>query len=364
MGVMSELLSRELITVRPEWESPQITESLRAALAGTGPALAFAATSRSHVSPEIAIVIPTSGSTGTPKEVAYTADAIRASARASHSYLGAETGDRWSLLLPINHIAGVNVLVRSLELGSDVIDNRLSGKSQTFESAEFTSIVPTQLHRALNGDQELLRHLQSAKKVLVGGAASNAALLRAAQQMDVDVITTYGMSEMSGGCVYDNSPLPGVNVEINNEGFIRLRGPMMAAGYLNEPDVWMAATGDGWFTTQDFGTLSAGLLTVSGRADDVIISGGENISLSTIDALLNNHFAPQRFIAFGLPDQEWGTKLCLASDSEMNRDAISDVLRSEFGKFAVPKEFQRVDVLPMRGIGKPDRAALVATFTR
>ena len=360
MGVMSEMLSRELITVLPEWELPQVTQSLQAALAGSGPALAFAPTSHTHVSQELAVLIPTSGSTGAAKEVAYTADALRASARAAHAYLGAQSGDTWSMLLPTNHIAGVNVLVRALELGTEVLDFRNANKYQT---AQFTSVVPTQLHRAVNGDHQLLAHLQAARNVLVGGAATNEALLNEASTAGIKVVTTYGMSEMSGGCVYNNEPLTGVEVELGETGVIRLRGPMMAHGYLNYPELWQQATSNGWFTTNDLGTLIDGLLHITGRADDVIISGGEKISLSAIDAALNNHFAPQQFISVGVPDPEWGTKLCIASDRAINEQAIRDFLRANMGSHTSPKAFLTLPALPLRGIGKPDRDSLVGYFT-
>ena len=361
MGVMSEMLGRELITVLPEWELPQVMDSLQAALAGTGPALAFAPISRTHVPDDVAVVIPTSGSTGAAKEVAYSATALRASASAALSYLGAESGDIWSLLLPINHIAGVNVLVRALELGSEVLDYR---NEVSTNKPRLTSVVPTQLHRAVNGDSILLEHLQAAQSVLVGGASTSDALLTQARAAGIIVITTYGMSEMSGGCVYNNQPLPGVDVEVGESGLIKLRGPMMAFGYLNYPDLWHTATSDGWFTTNDLGTLIDGRLHINGRADDVIISGGEKISLSAVETALNNYFAPQQFIAVGVPDLEWGTKLCIASDSEINLEATREFLRATMGSHASPKAVRTISRLPMRGIGKPDRDVVVGYFTQ
>ena len=359
MGVMSEMLSREIITVPPEWEMPHLADALAAALAGTGPALAFAPISRSAVADDIAVVIPTSGSTGAAKEVAYTAAALRASAGSAHAFLEAQPGDQWSLLLPINHIAGVNVLVRALALGTDVVDLRSADK---YVDVDFTSVVPTQLHRALTSDAHLLAHLRAARAVLVGGAATSDALLSEAKNFGVNVVTTYGMSEMCGGCVYNNQPLPGVDVRISDDGLTLLRGPMMASGYLNCPDLWHDSMVDGWFKTQDIGTLSDGRLTILGRVDDVIISGGEKISLSTIDTELNNAFAPQTFMAFGVTDAEWGTKLCVASETSLNKELIREHLLKRFGSHAQPKGFLQVDELPLRGIGKADRAALIGQY--
>ena len=214
---------RELLQVPSAWSTTHTLEALDAALTGTGPALAFGPTHYSEVDSQIAVVIPTSGSTGSAKEVALTADALLASARASHTYLGAQRGERWSLLLPTHHIAGVNVLVRALALQSDLSD----------DDFEYTSIVPTQLFRALQERGRFLVSLQNAKAVLVGGAATSAELLKSARESGINVVTTYGMSEMSGGCVYNNDPLPGVEVEIRDSGAIALRGPMQASQYLS-----------------------------------------------------------------------------------------------------------------------------------
>jgi len=256
---------RELLQVPSAWSTTHTLEALDAALTGTGPALAFGPTHYSEVDSQIAVVIPTSGSTGSAKEVALTADALLASARASHTYLGAQRGERWSLLLPTHHIAGVNVLVRALALQSDLSD----------DDFEYTSIVPTQLFRALQERGRFLVSLQNAKAVLVGGAATSTELLKSARESGINVVTTYGMSEMSGGCVYNNDPLPGVEVEIRDSGAIALRGPMQASEYLGGA---LTLTDDaGWFVTSDAGYLKDGKLFVTGRLDDQIISGGEKI---------------------------------------------------------------------------------------
>ena len=180
---------RELLEVPSNWSIPQIQEALYAALQGVGPALAFAPSQFNSVDSSIAIVIPTSGSSGAPKEVALTAHAAQASAAASHQFLDAKAGQSWSLLLPTNHIAGVNVLVRAIELGSSITERNF----------DYTSIVPTQLFRAMNEAGDLLGELQNAQAVLVGGAAIDPDLLRRAKDSGINVITTYGMSEMSGG---------------------------------------------------------------------------------------------------------------------------------------------------------------------
>ena len=166
---MEQTSQREIRAIDPTWTIADITARLAKALADEGPAIKLGPISAKTVPSEISLVVSTSGSTGDAKEVGLSANAIFASAKATNKFFGASTGQIWSLLLPLTHIAGINVLVRALELGTIAIDARgITGK---YPDADYTAIVPTQLFRALNGDGDLLAHLQSAKSVLVGGAA-------------------------------------------------------------------------------------------------------------------------------------------------------------------------------------------------
>ena len=325
-------------------------DALLSALRGEGPALAFGDVTHTHVPEKCAVVIPTSGSTGIPKEVALSASALVSSARASNKFLGATVGERWSLLLPLTHIAGVNVLVRALELGT--IPQNIDSE------VEYTAIVPTQLHRALTKDAKLLDHLKKCKAVLVGGAAADPSLLTAAESAGINVVTTYGMSEMSGGCVYNNQPLEGVEFRINSDKQIELKGPSMAMGYLSRESF-----GD-WFVTSDLGEIRDGKLFVLGRSDDLINTGGEKVSLSAIDNLLHEKFPRLRFASFSIPDAEWGEKLLLACDGSMDGSIIREALKAQFGAHAVPKEIYFGEEIPLIGIGKPDRKALSTKFER
>ncbi len=348
--------SRPLLHISPEWEIPQVVEALKDALDGTGPAVTFGQSDRLVVPDNCAVVIPTSGSTGEPKDVALSAEALRTSARAAHHFLGASHGEKWSLLLPITHIAGVNVLVRAIELGTTPQDM----KSPT----EYTAIVPTQLHRALHGESILLHHLQNAKAVLVGGAASSDALLNLARENGINTVTTYGMSEMSGGCIYNNEPLDGVEVRVNEEGAIELAGPMQAIGYLNAPKLWNETTDGKWFTTSDGGEIRDGKVFVTGRLDDQINTGGKKISLSIIDNFLHEKFPRQRFASLALPDKEWGEKLVLVIDGSMDHAMIKNALRDEFGGHSVPKQILSNQEIPLISIGKPDRKKLRQLFEK
>ena len=160
---------RKILRVSPSCEISQLAGEITSALVGDGPTLGFGEISSEYAPSYAAVAIGTSGTTGGPKEVLLTSTALISSARASNKFIGAQSGDTWSLLLPLTHIAAVNVIVRSMELGTTPIDLRdFVGE---FPKANYTAIVPTQLFRALNGDQRLLNHLRSTKAVLVGGAA-------------------------------------------------------------------------------------------------------------------------------------------------------------------------------------------------
>lgn len=277
------------------------------------------------------IAISTSGSSGAPKEIILPASALIFSARNSNNFLGAKSGERWSLLLSPTHAAGINVLVRSMELGTTPVTVE--------QSADYSAIVPTQLFRALNGDQQLLQHLQSCKAVLVGGAASDENLLAEAKAKGINCIITYGMTETSGGCVYDGVALPGVEIKIAET--IQIKGPMLAK----------VETQSGFFVTKDLGYLKDGKLFITGRADDVIISGGKNISLSAVEAFLGNSYA-----AFGREDAEWGVALNLATISQDADEEIQNLLSEKFGVKA--RNIYRIKEIPRTALQKVDRIEL------
>ena len=295
-------------------------DQIRALLSGAGP----------H-----SIVVNTTGSTGIVKGIELTRANLLSSVAATHKFLGTKTGDVWSLLLPTNHIAGINVVARSIVLESDVVG--------VDDYADFTAIVPTQLHKALNGDAQLLSHLKGCRAVLVGGAATSSQLLDSARNAGIKVVTTYGSTETCGGCIYNNQPLEGVSVQIDQTGLLQVAGPMVFES--------------GWYTTSDLAEIKDGKVFILGRADDVIISGGENISLVSIEKLLG-----EDFIAFGVPDDLWGSKLCLASTSKIDVAQVSKLITENIGKHAVPKEFVVISEIPLMGIGKPDRVTLLENY--
>lgn len=346
---------RELLCLA-ESPIPEVMVNLTAALVGTGPALCFGPIGQTHVPKPVAVVVATSGSTGGPKEVGITAKALLASAKASNNFLGAKFGQIWSLLLPLTHVAGINVLVRSLELGTTPID--LRGATQ-YPKADFTAIVPTQLFRALNGDTQLLEHLKNCQAVLVGGAALSDSIQKSAADAGINIVTTYGMTETCGGCVYNATPISGVTVD-TSDGTIKIKGSTIAYTYLNDEQAWRDSFIDGWFVTRDIGTFVDGKLTVEGRIDDVIISGGKKISLSAVESALQEAYKENEFAAFSILDAEWGNALhiAIAGEHPISTHEISSYLEKTFGVVAKPKGFLILSALPMIGVGKVDQKAL------
>jgi O-succinylbenzoic acid--CoA ligase len=248
-------------------------------------------------------------------------------------------------LLPTNHVAGINVLVRAIELGTTPVG--VEGE------ADYTAIVPTQLHRALSGDTDLLKHLQGCRAILVGGAPLDNELRKRAEVLGLKIITTYGATETCGGVIYDGTPLEGVSFSII-DGRVAIKGPQVAFGYLNGE----FPIRDGWFITSDLGEITDGRLRVIGRSDDQIISGGEKISLSAVEQFLQSEFSTTEIIAFAKTDAQWGEKLCIASTEELSPQLLANKLKKKFGGHATPKEIHKVNEIPYLSIGKPDRKRL------
>jgi O-succinylbenzoic acid--CoA ligase len=225
----------------------------------------------------------------------------------------------------------------------------------------YTALVPTQLRRYLAAEPDALRAFDA---VLVGGAATDPALLEHARVAGVAVVTTYGMTETAGGCVYDGRPLAGVRVAVDDDG-VRLAGPTLALGYRCDPEGTAAAFADGWFRTRDAGTLAAdGTLTVHGRLDDVVISGGVNVAPLAVEAALREHPAVADAVVFGAPDDEWGQRVVAAvvaaPGSRPDLTALRPWVAERVGAAAAPRELHLVAAVPVLHTGKPDRRGLAA----
>jgi O-succinylbenzoic acid--CoA ligase len=310
------------------------------------------------------LVVVTSGSTGGGRGVLLSAAALRASAEATLERLGGP-GD-WLLALPVSAIAGLQVICRSALAGRSPAvlarDEPLAGALARMPGGRrYTALVPTQLRRHLDAEPGALRAFDA---VLIGGAATDAALLDRARAAGVAVVPTYGMTETAGGCVYDGVPLSGVRVAVDDDG-VRLAGPTLALGYRCDPEGTAGAFAGGWFRTRDAGTLDPdGRLTVHGRLDDVVISGGVNVAPPAVEAALREHPAVADAVVFGAPDEEWGQRVVAAVVAAPGADPALAALRpwvaERLGAAAAPRELHRIDAVPVLHTGKPDRRGVAA----
>jgi o-succinylbenzoate---CoA ligase len=323
------------------------------------------------------VAVATSGSSGAPKGVLLAASALLASASATHDRLGGP--GRWLLALPAQHFAGVQVLVRSLVTGTDpgVLDLSGGFTPAGFAAAasaltgvrRYTALVPTQLVRLLGAGGDGLRELARFDAVLVGGAGTPPPVLERAAAAGVRVVTTYGASETSGGCVYDGVPLDGVRVRLENGavgGRVLLGGPTLARGYRGgDPDGAFVPddAGDRWWRTADAGRLDGGRLQVLGRLDDAVLTGGVTVLPAAVEEVLLRLPGVAEAVVTGVEDPEWGRRVVAAVVPVPGAAApaltdVRDRVAAELGPFAAPRQLLVLEALPLVGVGKPDRAAV------
>ena len=369
---------------------------LRRALQGELAVLPHAATEPPPQPPEgalpddgTALVVGTSGSTGTPKLAMLPATALSASAAATHDRLGGPGA--WLLAMPPHHIAGVQVLLRCVaartEPGYVDLTDGFTPDAFTRAAAAFgatgrgerryTALVPTQLVRLL-ADEAASAALAGFDAVLVGGAASPPALLARARAAGVRAVTTYGMSETCGGCVYDGQPLHGATVRAEPDGRLWLGGPTVATGYLGRPDLTaavFATEGDGtrWFRTDDVGHQDgAGRWHVDGRLDDLITTGGLKVSPRLVEEALTSLPGIAEAVVVGTPDDQWGQVVSAAivpgpgasapGSAAPTVTGLREQLRGILPSHALPRRLLVLPAIPVRGPGKPDRLAVADRF--
>ena len=306
---------------------------------------------------DTAVIVGTSGSTGEPKGVELSAAALLNSARASLARVGARPGERWLCCLPVTHVAGLQVLVRSHVAGTEpAVAPAAGGRALAESGCAHISVVPTQLVRLLAepGGADALAGFSS---VLVGGAAVAAGLLARAAAAGVPAVTTYGMSETCGGCVYDGVPLDGVRVRAGDDGLLRISGPVLMNRYYGGADI------NEEFVTSDLGYVSNGRVTVRGRADDVINTGGHKVVPGEVAAALESCPAVREVVVVGRPDQEWGERVIAVVVPADPADPPSLELlrmhvRERLPRYASPSEVVLTEAIPVLPSGKPDLASL------
>lgn len=306
------------------------------------------------------LIIRTSGSSGRPKDVVLSHAAVMASATATHQRLGGP--GQWLLALPPTGVAGLQVLVRSMLAGQRPLlaaehDSLASAIAAMSGPRQYASLVPTQLHRLAASDD--LAVLAGLDALLIGGAAIGPSLLARARAAGINVVRTYGMSETCGGCVYDGVPLDGARIRLDDERGIHLAGPMLFDGY-GDAAATARVLNDGWFDTADLGEFDAdGRLRVLGRADDVVISGGVNVSLPAVTEAVRDAAGVIDAQAIALADEEWGQRVVACVVGQIELAALRDAIEAAgLPRTWAPRQLLTLDALPLLTGGKVDRIAL------
>ena len=409
----AEVAASRSLTVIDSTDPLAVLAALRVAFAG-GPAIlprpgglqvvdapppgeASAAELPAHVDERIAVVVETSGTSGAPKRVALSADALFASAAASAEALGGS--GQWLLALPTHYIAGIQVLVRSIAAGTlPVILAPGHFAARDFASLadtmtarlRFTSLVPAQLSRLVEAgeaDEGVRQSIARLDTILIGGQALAPALHARATALGFTVKRTYGSSETAGGCVYDGRPIGAVRVRVTN-GEVELSGPVLAEGYLGDEALTaekFSVSADGqdagrrWYRTNDAGEVTEGVVSVFGRLDNVIISGGVKVSLDRVERAVQGVPGYADALVVPAPSDEWGQVSvvvvvgvvdavdAVVSGAVAAGDAageaaelarIRSAVIASAGREAAPARILRLERLPLLSSGKPDRREL------
>jgi O-succinylbenzoic acid--CoA ligase len=297
-----------------------------------------------------ALVIASSGSTGSPKGIIHTQSSVLAGAQASASRLQLTASDHWLVCIPVSHVGGFSVISRAMHTGAalslhpnfDVTAVRQAAEN----GATHTSLVATALSRI---DTSLF------KTILLGGSSAPANLPN-------NVITTYGMTETGGGVVYNGEPLSNVEIKIE-EGEIYLRCPMLTCGYRNDQTLSLK---DGWYATGDMGEINNGKLSVHGRKTDMIITGGENVWPSAVEASLSSHPMINQVVVRGTPDTNWGQRVVayvvlngsLNTSEESLLSNLREHVKHTLPAFCAPQQLIVLNQIPRTSLGKVDAQAL------
>lgn len=383
--------------------------ALRAALAGSGPALALmpavgpaaylerlrAALRPGDPVPEsVAVVLATSGSTGDPAGVLVPGSALTAAAEGFSALSARPRGHRWVAGLPLHHAGGLMVAVRALRAGTTPVAMSSLGGAAAFNVDTFgeateraqaasradglplaTSLVPAMLSVLAAAGPDALDLLGRYDVVLVGGAATPKPLMQRMRAAGVRVRATYGMTETCGGAVIDDVPLPGVRVRVGPGGRLEVSGEQVALGYRDGrmPERWTTTAGVRCFRTDDIGSVGGhGTVSVHGRADDVVQVGGASVSLGAVRAVMAAEVGVRSVEVVAVPHERYGSTpvaFVVPSAGALAEDpsgpdalafgtALADAVEARLGRSARPRAVHLREALPMLTSGKPDLTAL------
>jgi O-succinylbenzoic acid--CoA ligase len=308
----------------------------------------------------VATLMNTSGTTSAARPVPLLYRNWLASALGSAVALGLDQRERWLCPMPLAHVGGLSILIRSAIYGSTAVvserfdaDAVLAALSSSQERITLVSLVPTMLARLLEAGLESPPTLRWA---LLGGGPIPPALLAQAQAAGVPVASTYGMTEGCSQIATHGWPLPGVELELADDGEILVRGPTVSPAALGP---------DGWLHTGDLGARDEqGRLTVVGRRSETIVTGGENVAPAEVEAVLLTHPGVSDAGVFGRPDPEWGeavvAAVVLRDGQRLEAEELRSFCAQRLAPFKVPKAVEFVDALPRTQSGKLLRRRLGA----
>jgi o-succinylbenzoate---CoA ligase len=332
------------------------------------------------VAAEVAAVVATSGTAGAPKAVELTVAGLRAASLATSAALGAGPGDRWLACVPLHGVAGLAIVARSWHTGVPLTVQEGFDEALVEEAAghgaTLVSLVPTMLRRLLAAGSDL----RAFRRILLGGGPVPPDLLTRAAELELGVVTTYGLTETCGGVVHNGHPLDGVTLAVGgpdsevargralgggeprsvsvDEGEIRIRGPMVMRGYHDDRAATDAALRGGWLHTGDQGRLAPnGRLLVLGRRDDLIISGGVNVHPVEVERVLAGHPGVRDVAVAGAPDPEWGQRVVAfvvpAQPADPpSLDQLRGFVRQRLAAANAPRDLVLVAELPRSPGGK------------
>ena len=324
---------------------------------------------RSARGQEAATIVFTSGTTGPAKGVRLTWRNWEAAAEASARHLDHQPDDVWLAVMPLHHVGGLSVLLRSAFVGGsvawlprfdvDAVVARLRGQ------VTMASLVPTMLRRVLDRDGGEYRGL---KAVLVGGGPIPGGLLEEAHARGIPALPTYGMTEtcaqvatLEPGSAPRPAahPLPGVDLRIGSGGRIEVRSRQVSPGYAGDGDREPGT----WFRTPDRGRLDDdGAVRVLGRADDVIVTGGENVDPATVEQVLISHPAVTDAVVAGVEDPEWGMRVVAVYSGDVGAETLGRWASEHLAPHEVPRALAQVETVPSPLNGKPDRRRVARHF--